>query len=144
MANLDFPGIIGGPHELVAVASPQTITAAWVDLGAELYVAGASSAGLWVNLDINGSTNVRLRVLAKHASDGADEYVLPIRAVGASSVLVEDEYIEFNDDDDQKMLLPWSLNGTVPYVQFQVMAGALGAPAGIILSAYVTTALRSQ
>jgi len=143
MAILMFPGIIGGPHELLAAASPQDLTAAWADLGAELLVAGASSIALWANFDINDSTNVRVRLLAKHASAGADEYVLPIRTVGTSSVLVEDEYIEFNDDADQKMVISWDLNGLVPYIQFQVMAEVAGATPGQIDSAYVTTALRS-
>jgi len=144
MINLNFTGVIRGPKELVAPASPQTITGAWADLGAELHVAGAGAAGLWANLDINGSTDVRLRLLAKRTSAGADEYVPPIRTVGASVVAVEDEYIEFTNDVDQKMLISWNMDGLIPYIQFQVMAGTLGAPAGIILSAYVTTTLRSS
>ena len=143
MATLSFDGIIGGPHELLAAASPQNLTAAWADLGAELSVWGASSIALWVNLDINNSVNARVRLLAKHTSAGTDEYVLPIRTVGASAVLVEDEYIEFNVDADQKMALSWDLNGLVPYVQFQVMAEVAGTTPGQIDSAFVTTALRS-
>jgi len=143
MASLNFAGLIGGPEELVAAASPQALTNAWVDLGDELYVGGACVVGLWANLDINDSVNARVRVLAKHASAGADEYVLPIRTVGASAILVEDEYVEFNTDADQKMLLSWNLDGCVPYVQFQVMAGTVGVSAGQIDSAYATTAMRS-
>jgi len=142
MANLSFPGILGGPHELVAVASPQTITAAWVDLGDELETDGAADIALWVNLDIQGSTNIRLRLLAKHASEGTDEYIPQIYTEGASAILIEDEYIEFNVDADHKAPVVWKLNGLYPYTQFQVMAGALGGTAGIILSAYVTTTLK--
>lgn len=139
MANLEFDGRIGGPHTLIAAA--QDLTANWADLGAELTVGGARFLGLFVELDINGSANARVRVLAKHTSAGTNEYVLPIRTVGASDVKVEDEYMEFNVDADQSMLLSWDLDGLVPYVQFQVMAGAVGAPAGQIDSAVVTTAI---
>ena len=142
MANLDFPGILSGPHELVAAASPQTITAAWADLAAELKTDGAAYIALYVNLDIQDSTNVRFRALAKHASEGTDEYIPQIYTEGASAILVEDEYFEFNVDADHKAPLVWNLKGVVPYTQFQVKAGVLGAPAGIVLSAYVTTALK--
>lgn len=137
MANLNFPGKIGGPHTLTTVA--QDLTANWVDLGAELHVAGARFIGLWVNLDINLSNNARIRLIAKHVDAGTDEYVLSIHTIGASDVKVEDEYIEFNVDADQKALLVWDLDGVVPYVQFQVQAGTVGGTAGQIDSSYVTT-----
>jgi hypothetical protein len=139
MANLDFPGTLGGP-QLAIIAAAQNLTANWVDLGAELHVAGAKAIGLWVTLDINDSTNARVRLIAKHTSAGAEEYVVPIRTVGASDVAVEDQYHEFNDDADQSMLLSWALDGLVPYVQFQIQAGAVGAAAGQIDAAHVTTA----
>lgn len=139
MANLDFPGRMGGPQQDI-IAAAQDLTANWADLGSELHVAGAQAIGLWVTLDINGSTNARVRLLAKHTSAGTEEYVLPIRTVGTSDVAVEDEYHEFEDDADQSMLLSSDLDGLVPYVQFQVSAGAVGAPAGQIDAAHVTTA----
>lgn len=139
MANLDFPGTMGGPQEDI-IAAAQNLTANWADLGAELHVAGAKAVGLWVTLDINDSTNARVRLLAKWESGGSDEYVLPVRTVSSSDVKVEDEYAEFNDDADQSVLLSWDLDGLVPYVQFQVQAGAVGVAAGQIDAAHVTTA----
>jgi len=141
MANLDWPGVIKGPEQLLTGA--QDLTGTWADLGDKLFVAGARSLGLWLDLDINNSQNARVRLLAIWEDDAAaDEYVLPIRTVGASDVKVEDEYIEFNVDADQKMLLSWDLDGLVPRVQVQVMAGVLGAaPVGQIETAYVTTAV---
>jgi len=139
MASLEKPGIIGGPQALLAAA--QDLTAAWADLGAELTVTGARTIALWTTLDINDSINARVRLLVKWENAGADEYVLPIRTVGASAVLVEDEYIEFNVDADQQMILSWDLDGLVFYAQFQVQAGVVGATAGQIDAAYVTTGL---
>ena len=141
MANLHFSGILKGPEELVAAASPQDLTAVWVDLGSELYVAGAQYIGLWVVLDINSSNNARVRLLAKTESAGTDEYLLPIETAGASDIKVEDEYLEFNADADQKVLLSWRLNGLVAYVQFQVQVSAVGGTAGQIDSAYATTSM---
>jgi len=144
METLNFAGIIGGPHELIAPASPQALTASWVDLGSVLFVKGACIAVLWVQLDINDSINARVRALARRESGaGALEYTLPIRTIEASVVKVRPAYFEFDTDADQNMLLVAELDGAVPYVQYQVQAGVVGSTAGQIDSAYVTTSLRS-
>ena len=141
MANLEFPGLYAGLEELVAAASPQAFTGSWADLGSELVVKGARAIGLWVTLDINDTVNPRVRALVKHTAAGTEEYLLPIRTVGASAVLVEDEYVEFNVDADQLMLLSWDLDGLVPVVQFQIQAGTAGVSPGQIDAAYVSTAM---
>jgi hypothetical protein len=79
--------------------------------------------------------------LVKRASAGADEYVLPIVTQAAAVVQVEDHFFEFNVDANQVMALQWTLDGAYPWVQFQVEAGAVGAPAAQIDSAYVTTGI---
>jgi hypothetical protein len=135
---LNFPNVMAGPFELIS--SAQNLTAVWADLGSELAVAGAKSLGLWMNLDINDSSDVRVRLLAKHTGAGTEEHVLPIKVVSASSIALEDEYFEFTDDADQSMILFWDLEGLVPYVQFQVIAGTLGAGAGQVDTALVTSA----
>lgn len=138
MANLDFKGKHGGPA-LALIVAPQALTVNWVDLGGEQFVQGATRASIWIELDINDSANARVRMLAKWEEDGANEYVLPILTVAAAVVQVEDEFIEFNVDADQSMKLAWELDGTFPWVQFQVQAGVVGAAAGQIDSAYITT-----
>ena len=108
------------------LSAAQDVTASWVDLGSEVETWGSQTITLWVNVDINSSNNIRVRALAKHTSAGTDEYVFPIETAGTSDVDVEDHYFEFNVDADQKMILNWNLNGTVPYIQFQVQAGTVG------------------
>lgn len=137
--QLAFEGRYKGPYQLVS--SPQDLTGSWVDLGVELTLGGASYVGLYVELDINLSTNARVRLLAKHATAHADEFTLPIRTVGASDVKVEDEYVEFNTDADQKMLLSWDLDGVVLFGQFQVQAGTVGGTAAQIDDAWVVTGI---
>jgi len=138
MANLAWPGNFKGPEALIAVA--QNLTAAWADLGTPQSVKGASKIGLWLTVDINDSNNPRVRLLAIHTSGGS-EFTVPIRTVGASAVLVEPEYIEFNVDEDRLMLLSWDLDRLVDSVQFQVMVSAVGASAGQIDTAHVTTSV---
>lgn len=120
----------------VSLATAQTITGAWADLGSEITTKGYNVIGLWIDLNINDSTNVRFRCLLKHTSAGADEFSLPILTAGASSIAAEVEYVELNVDADQKLILSWDLDCVVPYVQFQVMAGAAGASPGIVTTAY--------
>ena len=139
MANLNWPGDLRGPEEIVAAAAPQNLTAAWVDLGDELFVQGAEWIALWIVLDINDSQNARVRLLAKREADGANEYSLPIRTVAAAVVLIEPEIKEFNTDVDQSIALSWRLDKSVSWVQFQVQAGVVGATAGQIDLAHVTT-----
>ena len=124
------------PTALVTVA--QDLTGAWADCGAEIQTDGYRYLGLYVNLDINLSNDARIRVLAKRASTGDDEYVLPIKTVGASDIKVEDSYYEFNDDADQKVFIPIELTNLIPFVQVQVMAGTVGGTAGQIDSLYYT------
>lgn len=115
---------------------PFEITNAWQDIGAEMVTKGVDSVGVWLDVDVNSSQNVRIRAIAKHEADGTDEYVLPIRTVSASDVKVEDEYVELNDDADQKILVEIALNELVPYIQLQIQDSNDGT--GQIESAYVT------
>lgn len=125
-----------GPESILAAA--QDVTAAWVDLGAEISMVGFTHMGVWVNLDINNSENVRIRAIAKHTAAGADEYFLPIESISASDIKIQDEYFEFNDDVDQRVLLKIPTDNLIPYIQLQVTAGVVGATAGQIDSLYIT------
>lgn len=113
-----------GPQALISAA--QTITGSWADLGPEVGVGGAKWAGIFLNVDIDTSVNIRVRVLAKHTEDHADEFSLPIKTVGSSVVLVEAEYFELNVDSDQKIMLSVDLDRLVPFIQVQVQAGTVG------------------
>jgi len=120
--DLSFNGRYTDPQQLVA--SPQTIGTAWADLGSEYKLAGALSCAAYLELDIHDATNPRVRFLAKHASAHADEFVLPIRTVSASDVKIEDEYIEFNEDASQNVIVSVDLDGCVIYGQWQVQVGS--------------------
>lgn len=123
--------------------TPQDITASWVDIGSEIVMAGFSELGLWIDLDINDSENVRIRVLAKNDEvSSTSEYNLPIKTVGSTDVKVESLYYEFNEDDDQKMLLEIDTSGHAKKVQIQIQAGTVGASAGQITSIYATKVWR--
>lgn len=141
--ELNFDGLMRGPETLVAATEPVTLMAPWNDLGDEIATEGVQTLVLWLSLTIGSSVDARVRMLAKLDEDAANEYVLPIRTVGAAAVTVQDEYIEFANDANQDMVISWTLDGAVPYVQFQVQAGTPGPTPGTIDEAYVTSASRS-
>lgn len=127
---------IDGPDSLLG--APQDVTAAWVDLGAEITMGGYTHLGVWVDLDINDSENVRIRALAKHTAAGGDEYFLPILSVSVSDIKIQDEYFEFNEDIDQKVLVKVPTDNLVPVIQLQVMAGVVGGTAGQVDDLQIT------
>lgn len=128
-----------GPSADDYVATAQNITTGWVVIGtaSNVDVRGANVVGLWVDLDINDSTNARVRALARHTSEG-DTFLFPIKTVGASDVKVEDEYFEFNSDSDQRMLLTWDIDRLISYIDFQVQVGTVNTTAAQIDDAHVT------
>ena len=89
--------------------------------------AGYNSIAVWLTLDINSSLDARFRALAKHTSGGAEEYDLPIKTVSASDVKIQSEYIEWNVDADQLTVYSVQCDNVIPYVQFQIQAGTVGA-----------------
>ena len=110
------------------IQSAQTITAQWADLGLLLDTRGFRAAAAWLNVSINGSTGLRLRCIARHAADSTDNYLLPIASVSAGSVILQDEYFEFADNVDQKMIVSCDIDNVIPHCQFQIMADNLQGP----------------
>jgi hypothetical protein len=136
-----FMGLIKGPTTLQA--TPQAFSNGWADLGDEIETKGAQTIVLWITVTINNSQNLRARLLAKREEDGTDEYLLPIRTIAADVVLIEDEYLEANEDVSESMALSWALDGAIPFVQFQIQAGTVGTLPATVDTAYVTAAVRS-
>lgn len=120
------------------ITSAQTLTDSWADLGGEQDMSKYKRCMVWLNIDINDSQNVRVRAVGKLSKNAANEYNLPIKTTSSSQVTIQDEFMEFNDDADQKVLLEIVTNGLIPFVQLQVEAGTVGASAGQIDEADIT------
>ncbi len=127
-----------GPAALL-IQSAQTVTSDWVDLGVLIDARGFRHVAAWLNIDINVSTMLRLRCIARHTENSTDDYVLPIRSVSAGDVKLQDEYFEFSDNIDQKMIVSCDIYNIIPHCQFQVMANDLGSTAAIITTAHYST-----
>ncbi len=130
---------MGVSQKITTLATVQTLTGAWVNLGGEINLEYVKTLGLWIKLNINDSVNVRVRALAKYEEFGDDPFTMPIKAVSTIKVVVRPEYIEFGEDSDQCMLLQIDTARIVPLVQIQVMAETVGASAGIITYAKISS-----
>ena len=106
-------------------AGTDTLTTSWVDMGAEIDMRGYTQLNIYVTLDINGCQNAQIRALGKYESAGSDEYPFMIETVSSTDIKVDPEYIEFNDDVDQKAILKIQVEG-VPYIQLQMKVGVVG------------------
>jgi len=137
--DLSWNGNYSAPQQLIS--SAQNVGTAWADLGSEYQLGGAKSCAVYLNVDINLSVNARIRFLAKHASAHADEFVMPIKTISSSTVAIEDEYLEFTDDADQKVILGVELDGCVMYGQWQVQVGTVGGTAAQIDDAWMVSAI---
>ena len=118
---------------VLASTAPQTLTASFVDLGSSTFIVeNYKQAWLYLNVDINSTQNATVQVLAK-AQDG-NWYYLPVYSAGTAKTLVDPSVYELNVDADQAQVISFDVRGATE-IKFQVKAGTLGSPAGIILSA---------
>jgi len=130
--NIDATGAFVTPSyqrystsdSLFVATAADTLTTTWDSLGAEIDMRGYTQLNIFVTLDINSGTNPRIRALGKYERGGADEYNFVIETVSASDVKIEDEYLEFNADADQKVIIKVETDG-VPFVRLEGY-GSLG------------------
>lgn len=121
------------------ITSAQTVTASWADMGEEVDMRDFGKVALWVDIDINGSNDVRFRVLGKKGAAATDEFQIADLYTSASGLVpVNGKYYEVGTDSDQQLMIPIVFDAQVPFLQFQVIAATLGSPAAIIKTASVT------
>lgn len=119
------------------LTTPQTVTNAWVNLGNMIPTGDAEELALWIDLDINSSSDVQIRVLGYEDSTSVTPYVLTAATVGETSIAMIDQAYTLGTED-KKFIVPVVLPQTVPYCQLQVKAGTVGATGADIESLKVS------
>jgi hypothetical protein len=110
-------------NKLATVATTQTMTASFVDVGSEINVVGVEKLGIWIDLDINNSTDVVIQVLSKLVANG-DEYSHIIPSSYSYTLPMADGFYKLPDFDTNRLM---------NYVQIQAKATVVGAPAAAII-----------
>ena len=111
-----------------AIATSQTVTGTFANLGDEINIRGFNKLGIFIDLDINNSTGVVIQVLLLN-EPGGDQYTHLISSSYQWTLL---------DADGNYKLPDFELNGLANYAQLQVKATVLGATAAIIDRCYIT------
>ena len=122
------------------IATAQTLTAGFVDLGDEIDVKGFTSVGIFLDVNINDSLDLQIRIIGRTESGGADDYLLNINSTSFTSAKIRYKtgFLELENDADQKIIIEIPTGNLIPFIQLQVKAGTLGASAGIITKALVS------
>ncbi|CAK0762888.1 hypothetical protein CCP3SC1AL1_310006 [Gammaproteobacteria bacterium] len=118
------------------ISASQNLTNAFANLGSTINVGDAKECVLWAKVDIGTSTNVQFKIWGKIEEDSTDLYEFPIKTITASLIKIEDEVVELNVNVDQNIMISFTTNYTVPYIQIQVKDSASGT--GAITEAYLT------
>ena len=120
-----------------SIATTQTISTfgTYSDIGSVIDMQGYTNLLVYVNLDIGGATNFKIKALGQTLVGGGatDEYTFAIETVSASNIKIEDEYIEFTNDSDQLIILKIVTQG-VPFIQLQADGGVDGGDDPILTS----------
>lgn len=123
-------------NEAKTIATNQTISTSWADLGTDaIFACGDMDAvSLWVDLDRNSATDISFRPVGRLTSDG-DNFDLLIQTASSTKLSLDPLVFEVNTDVDQKIIIPLSLDRSVPFMKWQVKAGT-GTDA-VVLSAKI-------
>jgi hypothetical protein len=124
------------PVELFFTAGAgDTVTTDWQNLGAVIDVRDYTQLNLYLTLDVNLSENVRVRALGK-VSSTVGSYPFSIETISSTLVKIQPEYVEFDTDTDQSIILKIQTDG-VPYVQLQYQAGTKGVTPAKFTNVYI-------
>ena len=124
------------PVELLFTAGTgDTVTTEWKNLGSAIDVRDYTQLNIYLTLDVGGSNNVRIRALGKTSST-VGSYPFSIETISSSLIKILPEYIEFDSDADQSIIVKTQTDG-VPYIQLQYQAGTVGTDPAKFTNVYI-------
>jgi hypothetical protein len=131
-------GASTGPINVIAAT--QGFTGPFTDVGSEIDVRGYNCGAFFLNVDINDTENLRVKILGKHTSAGADEYSLDpfMWSLRDSNMCPTGGWKELNTDADGVYHIPFETDYAVPYLQLQIACNTAGASPGLLNSAVYT------
>jgi hypothetical protein len=110
------------PHykKVEVSTSPLTLTTSFQDLGSEISCLGFRTMTLFLQIDINDANDVVIAPLGKLSQGATAEYGFPLQIEGTAEKNVDNLEFEINADEDQYIMLRFSIEG-VPFVQLQAL-----------------------
>jgi hypothetical protein len=111
------------------------LTGSEADLGEQFETGNFDTAILLLQVAINDSLDVRVRIVG--IDDDTTEYYYPMKSVSTTEVKIDPMYFELNRDIDQTIILDFNIKGVVPYSKVKVWAGTAGATPAKITKAKI-------
>jgi len=120
------------------------LTTSWQKIGTQIDMRGYTTLGLYLNLTINNSQDVQIKIVGRTSSTDVVEYLLPVYAVTvANKIEYYPTYFELGSDIDQNLIIQANTNNLIPFVDIYMQVGTLGATAAVVNNAYVGLAWSS-
>jgi len=110
------------PEQLVTASDIGASDGIYIDQGAEISTAGYNVIGMFVKFTASDSATNTIKVLLKHESGGAEEFVLETAG----------DYIKTLGDSNINIYYEFEINNGMPYIQIQSAAGDVDTGGGTI------------
>jgi len=121
---------------ITMTASPVTLTATFMDVGELIDARKFNKVKLYLDVDINDSVDVGLKLLGSHTAGGT-EYEYAITTTSSSLVTIKPLVYQFSNDADKSYVIEFDV-GEFGYVQFQANAvTSTGTPAQVANPKYI-------
>lgn len=122
---------------IAQITAAQNFTVAWADLGAgvEIDCRGYNKIRFYLTVDKNDSTGLQFRALLKETAAATGEYCYKFQSVTSGVVTQDDAIWNLGDADGYIEISIDDLNGTVAYIQPQIICAVAGASVGQITAA---------
>lgn len=119
---------------IAQISASQDFTAAWADLGSgvEIDCRGYNKIRFYLTVDVNDSTGLQFRVMLKETAAATGEYSYKFQSASSGVVTQYDAVWNLGDADGYVEISIDDLNGTVAYLQPQIIAAVVGGTAGQI------------
>lgn len=118
--------------EAKLLATAQSFTASWVDLGEEIGSLGWENLTIWLDLTLNNSTTMQIRFIHLHTAGGSEyDHVNESEASGTTRTYVQHYELE---DADQKIVLDHHMFNTANFCKLQIKVATVGTPTAAIVN----------
>jgi len=112
---------------LPVISSEQELTNAWVKIGKTHNMLGYTSLGLFVDLEINDSEGVQIKVIGKRTEEDTVEFKLPIFEVTVEgTVEYEGTHFVLSDNENQSLIIKTTTDNLIPFVDIYMKVETVG------------------
>lgn len=126
---------------LPVIVEEQILTNSWVKIGATQNVKGYTCIGLYLDIDINDSEDVQIKIVGRRDDDDTVEFLLPVYEVTVEGLIdYAGTYFKLSKNEDQSLIIKTNTDNLIPFIDIYVKVGTVGGTAGKIKSLDISKA----